>query len=99
MACSFSILKSKTILPNDESSSRSILLPSIISATIGCVSFWFDSVTPLGIAAGITYLLLVFCSLWFPRAKVAFLFAAIGSALTIIAFFIKPPSPLEAEII
>jgi PAS domain S-box-containing protein len=60
---------------------------------------WFDWATPLGIAAGISYLLLVFCSLWFPRPGTAFLFAAIGTLLTFLGYFLSPMGPLTSSIV
>jgi len=89
----------KKLLPNYGTAKTDILIPSIISAIVGCINLWFDWVTPLGIAAGISYLLLVFCSLWFPKPSTAFLFAFIGSLFTLLGYHLSPMGPLTAEIV
>ena len=50
-----------------------------------------DLAIPRGLAAGIAYIPLVFCSFWFPHARSAFVFAGIATILIILAFFAKPP--------
>lgn len=89
----------KKLLPNYGTAKTDILIPSIVSAITGCINLWFDWVTPLGIAAGISYLLLVFCSLWFPKPSTAFLFAFIGSLFTLLGYYLSPMGPLTAEIV
>lgn len=99
MACSFASLKTRNLLPSNYSGNTSIIIPSIVSATIGCFNLWFDWITPLGIAAGVSYLLLVFCSLWFPKPTTSFYFAAIGTVLTILGYYLSPIGPLTASIV
>ncbi len=89
----------KKLLPNYGVGKTSIFIPTIVTTIVGCINLWFDWVTPLGIAAGISYLLLVFCSLWFPRPSTAFLFAGIGTALTFLGYFLSPMGPLTAQIV
>lgn len=55
---------------------------------------FFDLATPRGVAAGIGYIPLVFCSLWFTRPQTAFVFATIATFLSIIAYFAKAPSDI-----
>ncbi len=50
-----------------------------------------DLATPRGVAMGIAYVPLIFCSLWFTRPNTAFVFAALATLLTIIAYFAKEP--------
>jgi len=57
-----------------------------------------DIATPRGVAAGIAYIPLIFCSLWFTRPSTAFIFAGIATGLTILAFFAKVPTAIAAEI-
>ena len=55
-----------------------------------------DIATPLPLAAGIGYIPIVFCSLWFRRPHTAFIFATVTSLLTLIGAYLSPPgaSPL-----
>ena len=47
----------------------------------------FDLRHPLGVAAAVAYIPLVFCSLWFQRRDAAFYFALLASVLTILGYF------------
>ena len=58
-----------------------------------------DLSTPLGIAIGIAYIPIIFCSLWFTQPYMAFIFAAITSALTVLGYFASPPGSLELWIV
>jgi hypothetical protein len=60
-------------------------------AMLGFLFFIADIVTPRTVAAGIGYIPLAFCSLWFARATAPFFFAAIGTALTVAAYFLEAP--------
>lgn len=66
-----------------------------IPAILCFVAFIADISTPRGVAAGIAYIPLVFCSLWFNRPHSPIVFAAGGTALTVIAFFAKAPSDMD----
>lgn len=55
----------------------------------------FDLATPLGVAAGIAYIPLVFCSLWFSRIYTPFMIAGIATGLIVVGFFASPPAPTE----
>ncbi|MCH8322184.1 MAG: PAS domain S-box protein [Proteobacteria bacterium] len=50
----------------------------------------FDLLTPLGIAAGVAYVPLVFCALWFKGRYVPYGFAALASILVVLGFFTSP---------
>ena len=57
----------------------------------------FDLLTPLGIAAGVAYVPLVFCSLWFKGKYVPYVFAALATILTILGFFTSPDVGVAIE--
>ena len=50
-----------------------------------------DIATPLPLAAGIGYIPIIFCSLWFRRPYTAFIFAAVTSLLTLVGAYFSPP--------
>lgn len=52
--------------------------------------FWFDLSTPLGVAAGIAYVPLVFFALGLRAPAMVFVLAAIASILTIAGYFLSP---------
>ena len=58
-----------------------------------------DLATPRGVAMGIAYVPLIFCSLWFTRPNTAFVFAALATLLTIIAYFAKEPNGVAIWIV
>ncbi|HEX3486925.1 MAG TPA: PAS domain S-box protein, partial [Micropepsaceae bacterium] len=53
---------------------------------------------PRGVAAGIAYIPLIFCSLWFDKPKTAFVFAGIATFLTILSLFAKTPTQITTEV-
>lgn len=57
-----------------------------------CVVFFAADMTiPLGAAAGVPYIAVVFAaSVWSSRVRDIYLFAAIGVALTILGYFLSP---------
>ncbi len=50
----------------------------------------FDLYSHLGIAAGIAYIPLVACGLWFPRNTMPLVFAAVATVLIILGYFASP---------
>jgi len=74
-------------------------VPLWIPALLCFVVLLFDLSTPIGIATGIAYIPIIFCSLWFTRPYMAFVFAAITTALTMLGYFAAPPSDVEPWII
>ncbi len=60
--------------------------------------FLFDLLTPLGIAAGVPYALIVFTSLWFRNHQTTYTATATGILLTLIGFFLSPGAvaPIDA---
>jgi two-component system, LuxR family, sensor kinase FixL len=62
-----------------------------VPAMLSLLFFVADIVTPRAVAAGIAYIPLVFCSLWFAQASAPFLFAGIGTILAVAAYFLKAP--------
>lgn len=71
-------------------------------------AFWFSSLLlfcslaldisqPVGVAAGVAYVPLVFCSYWFRGQHVAFSFGAIATVLTIVGYFTSAHGEVAAE--
>ena len=52
----------------------------------------FDLNIPLGVAMGVPYIAVVLLSLWSSKARLTYVAAIVSSALTIGAFFYKPPA-------
>jgi PAS domain S-box-containing protein len=65
-------------------------IPVWIPALLAFAIVLFDVSTPLEINAGICYVPLVFCALWFERPHVAIIFAAISTLLILFGFFASP---------
>lgn len=57
-----------------------------VSAIILIIGFNIDLLTPLSIAAGLFYMLFIFCSIWIRNIKAVFIFAAISSAMIILGY-------------
>tara|TARA_B110000858_G_scaffold198281_1_gene263709 strand:- start:12804 stop:14459 length:1656 start_codon:yes stop_codon:yes gene_type:complete len=56
-----------------------------------------DISQPLGVAAGVAYAPLVFCSYWFKGKFTSFTFAAIATVLTVIGYFTSPEGLVQAS--
>lgn len=71
----------------------------MLAAVIGV--FVFDLISPLGIAAGTPYVLIVFCSLWIKGKAATYIAAATGLLFTVAGFFLSTSivSPMETVII
>ena len=80
-------------------STRIARVPPWVPALLCFVVLLFDLSTPIGIAIGIAYIPIIFCSLWFTQPYMAFIFAAITSALSVLGYFAAPPSDVEPWII
>jgi hypothetical protein len=52
--------------------------------------FIFDMLTPLGVAAGVMYIIIVLISLWSKNNKITFFMAILGSIFTIVGLFSSP---------
>ena len=61
----------------------------IVITLMLCI-FVIDLNTPLGIAAGVPYVLVVFSSLWVSGIRFTYCIAAMSLILTIIGFFLSP---------
>lgn len=70
-------------------------VPLWVPGLLSLLVLSFDLSMPRGIATGIAYIPLVFCSLWFSRPHVAFVFAAFATSLWLIASFAKPANNIE----
>jgi PAS domain S-box-containing protein len=74
--------------PPDKGAARVPLwLPAILFLSI----FLVEIDSPRGVAATVAYFPVIFCSLWFPRPRTAFVFAAVASLLTSVAYLLKVP--------
>ncbi|MBI1274339.1 MAG: PAS domain S-box protein [Alphaproteobacteria bacterium] len=71
-------------------STRISAMPLWIPGGLCFLILMCDVATPRGVASGIAYIPLIFCSLWFFQPRSTFFFAAIASALSIVGFLIKP---------
>ena len=61
--------------------------------------FLFDFYTPLGVAAGTPYALVVFASLWFKSNSSTYIATALGIALILLGFFLSPGMAAPIDII
>jgi signal transduction histidine kinase len=66
-------------------------VPLWIPAFLCFIVLLLDLSTPLGLAAGIGYIPIIFCSLWFVEPYMAFTFAAVSTGLTVLGYFAKLP--------
>jgi len=62
----------------------------LIAAVFAAGSFALDLNSPLGVAGGVPYVLLVLTGWWFPKRKAVFLLAGIATALTLIGYSLSP---------
>lgn len=60
----------------------------IVSALLLCI-FIFDLNTPLGVAAAVPYVLVIFASLWVKGVRFTYLIAALSLSLTIVGFYLS----------
>jgi PAS domain S-box-containing protein len=74
-------------------------IPLWVPALLCFVVLMADIATPRGVAIGIAYVPLVFCSLWFNRPHAGFVFAAIATILGVLAIFAKAPSDVESWVV
>ena len=72
-----------------------VLLVAMIAVLI------FDLISPLGIAAGVPYGIVVFGSLWVKGRAVTYVIAAMGVMFTLVGYYLSPVglSPMNAVII
>ncbi len=61
--------------------------------------FAFDLYSPLGVAAGTPYALLVFGTLWIKGKHCTYIVAAMGLILTLVGFFLSPTNLVPIDII
>ncbi len=69
--------------------------PLWIPISLFCVVLSLDLSTTLGIAMGIAYVPLVFCSMWFTGTYTAFIFSATATLLIILGYVASPPGDSE----
>ncbi len=74
-------------------------VPLWVPAALCLSVLMVDLATPRGIAAGIAYAPLVFCSIWFLRPHVTFVLAILASLLILLGFLVKSPSEVAHWVI
>ena len=57
-----------------------------------------DFSTPTGFGAGIAYIPIMFCSLWFVESYMAFIFATVCAGFIALGYFAKPPNEIASWI-
>lgn len=62
----------------------------VISVVTAMVILLFDLNMPLGVAGGVPYVALVLIGLWSPWRYYIFLMAVVGTALTVVGYFVSP---------
>jgi PAS domain S-box-containing protein len=67
-------------------------VPLWVSIPLYAAVWVFDLYTPLGLAAGIVYVPLIFCASWFRRSDAVFIAAAVATMLIIAGLLISPES-------
>jgi hypothetical protein len=65
--------------------------PLAIAAILATTAFSLDIVSPLGIADGILYAVLVLAALWMPWRQAPFVLASLGTILAIAGYLLAPP--------
>lgn len=68
---------------------------SDLKMTVGCsalafVIFSLDVITPLGVAGGVPYILVVLVAMWSPSKSLPLSAAVCGTGLTILGFYLSP---------
>ncbi len=63
-----------------------------LSVALAVGVFGLDMLLPLGVAGGVPYVTLVLVFLWSPRRQYTLIAAIAGTVLTILGFFLSPPS-------
>lgn len=73
--------------PTTDKTSLSVIVITVVVAT---VILALDLIAPLGIAAGVPYVLLVLMGIWFSKPWHIYLLATLGSAFTVIGYLASP---------
>lgn len=72
-----------------ENDRYAVSIPLWIPGLLCFLLLMFDFAMPQGVATGISYMPLVFCSLWFARPQTAFVMAVVASLLIIFGYIIS----------
>lgn len=62
----------------------------VLSISLALLILAFDLSLPLGVAGGVPYVALVLLGIWFPQRRHIFMLAGVGSALTLVGYFLSP---------
>lgn len=82
----------------EQKQKRVLTLPLAILFLLCVGILHFDFVSPMGVATGSAYCLLLFCSLWYSKPYTVYVFAVIATLLTLFGLIISPNSNSEIEI-
>ncbi len=66
-----------------------------LGASLSALIFLGDLAVPLGVSAGVPYIIPVILALWSPTRQDVFLSALLGTGLTILGYFLSPPPPTD----
>ena len=66
-----------------------LLIPLAVSVAVPI--FLFDMMLPLGVAAGVPYVVLVLFGIWFPQRRHVYTLAVVSSVLIVAGFAVSPP--------
>jgi two-component system sensor kinase FixL len=79
-------------------SSRIASVPLWLPMLLCFAGLIFDFSTPSALTAGIVYIPIIFCGLWFRQPSAVFIFAAITTAATVWGHFVSPSGDIETWI-
>ncbi|PCI53977.1 MAG: hypothetical protein COB36_11405 [Alphaproteobacteria bacterium] len=64
----------------------------VLAVVLSSLTLILDLLLPLGVAGGIPYVALVLLGIWFSHKKHVYVLAIVGSALTVVGYFLSPPA-------
>ena len=67
------------------------ILPIAAGVVLAALIFIHDLFLPLGVAGGVSYIVLVLVSVWTPKQRHTLMMAGTGTALTILGFYYSSP--------
>ena len=85
-----SVLEPLTSKPKKRSNDTLKLEHAVLTFVLALAILGFDLSIPLGVAAGVPYILLVWVGIWLPHRKHIYGLAVLGTALTIFGYFLSP---------
>lgn len=71
----------------------------VLSLTLSLLILIFDLSLPLGVAGGVPYVALVLLGVWVPGRRHVFFLAFVGTALTVLGFFMSPAGGISGVVL